>query len=217
MSPPRSFFKPGDHVCSLYATPQEHLAAAVEFLASGLQRRERCVYVCGEYTLDEFRALLGSSGIDVAAEEARGALILGLARDAFVKGGRFDPKGLIDRGELAVSRAIEDGFTGLCAGSDMNFVTEGAAGTDRILQYEALCSDYLHGSPASALCQYDRRRVPAAILEDCLATHPLVRVDGPRLLTNPFYGLRELTEPHPHTIERKLGRIREVNAVRRAD
>jgi hypothetical protein len=29
--------------------------------------------------------------------------------------------------------------------------------------------------------------MPATLLDHCLATHPVVRIDGPILLTNPFY------------------------------
>lgn len=41
-----------------------------------MSRNERCLYVCGEQTPDEFRAALQAAGIDVAREEARGALVL---------------------------------------------------------------------------------------------------------------------------------------------
>src|SRR6266850_2077362 len=41
--------------------------------------------------------------------------------------------------------------------------------------------------PVVLLCQYSRAKLSPKILESCLATHPRVRVEAPRLLRNPFY------------------------------
>ena len=38
-------FSHGDHICTLYETEAEHLAVATTFIAEGLQRGERCLYV----------------------------------------------------------------------------------------------------------------------------------------------------------------------------
>src|SRR5581483_8981825 len=62
---PRMHYKQGDHVCTLYSTREEQMAAAVEYIRGGLSRGERCLYVVGEHTPDEFRTGLREAGIDV--------------------------------------------------------------------------------------------------------------------------------------------------------
>lgn len=59
---------------------------------------------------------------------------------------------------------------------------------------------------ALGLCLY-RRTMPPEFLDHCLATHAVVRVDGPLLLTNPFYELPEdamIRKPRTEHVERKL-------------
>ena len=68
---PRLSYNEGDHVCTLYFSPEEQLGAAVEYIRGGLSRNERCLYICCEHSVDEFRSELTKAGIDVEAEEAR--------------------------------------------------------------------------------------------------------------------------------------------------
>src|SRR5690242_13381152 len=89
MSSRRLVYQQGDHICTLYSSPEEQLKAAVEYIKSGLGRGERCLYVCGEHTPKQLRMALRLAGIDVKSQEQRGALILITKRDAHLKGGRF--------------------------------------------------------------------------------------------------------------------------------
>jgi hypothetical protein len=187
----RLVYVQGDHVCALYTTPEEQLAAAVDYIRQGLARGERCLYVVGEHDLTTFRDALAAGGIDVPAEEARGALILVTKHDAHLKGGAFDPRAMIDLLETAVNDALGAGFTGLCAAGDMNWVLDEAPGTERLAEYEAELNDFYRSSRALGLCLY-RRNLPNVVLDHCLATHAAVRVGGQILLTNPFYELPEI-------------------------
>jgi two-component system, chemotaxis family, sensor kinase Cph1 len=95
MSSRRLVYQQGDHICTLYASLEEQLAAAIEYVNGGLARGERCLYVCGEHAPDAFREALQNAGIDVQAEEARGALILLTKQDAHLSGGSFSPDKMI--------------------------------------------------------------------------------------------------------------------------
>jgi hypothetical protein len=187
MTSPRMQYQQGDHVCTLYSTRDEQLAAAIDYLRGGLSRGERCLYVCCEHTPDEFRDGLRRAGIDVAAEEARGALLLLTKHDGHLKGGRFDPDKMITMLHGAVKDALDAGFAGLCAAGDMSWLLDEADGSERIAEYEARLNAFYPSSRALGLCLYNRDRLPAATLDHSLATHPHVRVDGNILLDNPFY------------------------------
>src|SRR5689334_11634547 len=103
---PRMVYQQGDHVCALYSTPKEQLEAAIEYIRGGLSRGERCLYVCCEHTPKQLRKALQQAGIDVRAEEERGALLLMTKRDGHLKGGTFDPDKMISMLAVAVKDAL---------------------------------------------------------------------------------------------------------------
>ena len=189
---PRFVYQQGDHVCTLFSSPHEQLAAATDYIKQGLERGERCLYVCGEQTPQEFRAALHRAGIDVDIEEGRGALILLTKETGHLKGGSFSASRMISMLSAAVKDALGEGFAGLCAAGDMTWLLDEAPGSDEIAEYEALLNHFYKTNRALGLCQYNRRRLPAAILDHGIATHPTIRIAGPILLTNPFYELPEI-------------------------
>ena len=180
-------YQQGDHVCLLYANREEQLAAATEYIRGGLERGERCLYIVGEHTPDEFREGLRGAGIDVEAEEARGALVLITKHEGHLKGGFFSPDKMISMLHAAVKDALDSGFQGLCAAGDMSWLLDEAEGSHRIAEYEARLNEFYPSSRALGLCLYNRNKLPAATLDHGIATHPHIRVDGNILLDNPFY------------------------------
>ncbi|HEU5453856.1 MAG TPA: MEDS domain-containing protein [Terriglobales bacterium] len=204
MASRRLVYQQGDHICTLYGSPEEQLAAAVEYLVGGLNRGEQCLYVCGEHTPDQMRAALHRAGMDVAAEEKRGALILVTKHQAHLKGGHFSPGGMITVLHEAVKAALDAGFSGLCAAGDMGWVLDEAPGTERLAEYESRLNEFYASNRALGLCQYNRKTLPPAMLDHCIATHRLVRIDGPVALDNPFY------EPPEQAIGRRADEPRHV-------
>ena len=192
LTAPRVVYQQGDHVCTLFSSPEEQLSAATDYIQQGLARNERCLYVCGEQTPDEFRAALETAGIDVAREESRGALVLLTKETGHLNGGSFSASRMISMLKGAVESALADGFEGLCAAGDMTWLLDEAPGSDEVVEYEALLNHFYRSNRALGLCQYNRRRLPTAILDHGMATHPTVRITGKFLLTNPFYELPEI-------------------------
>lgn len=183
----RIHYQQGDHICTLYGDAHQQLQAAIEYIKGGLSRDERCLYVCCEHDIPDFREALRQAGIDVEREEGRGALVLLTRHDGHLKGGSFDPQRMIAMLDVAVKDALDAGFKGLCAAGDMSWVLDEAPGTEKLAEYEALLNRFYREHKALGLCLYNRRTIPPALLDHGLATHPVVRVDGPILLTNPFY------------------------------
>jgi hypothetical protein len=130
----------------------------------------------------------------VAREEAKGTLILLTKESGHLEGGSFSPSRMISMLRNAVENALKDGFQGLCAAGDMTWLLDDAPGSEQIAEYESLLNHFYRNNRALGLCQYNRRRFPAAILDHGLATHPTIRIAGPILLTNPFYELPELAK-----------------------
>jgi len=215
-NPPRLVYQQGDHVCTLYSTPEEQLTAAIEYIRGGLARGERCLYVCCEHECDQFRDALRAGGIDVDAEEARTALVIVTKEQGHLKGGTFSPAKMIEMLRTAVQDTLDAGFAGLCAAGDMNWVLDGAPGSEKIAEYEALLNHFYHSHRALGLCLYNRKTIPPAVLDHCLATHELVRVAGPILLTNPFYELPDYAMhrvAQPDGIDERIDRITGASAA----
>ena len=187
---PRNVYQQGDHVCTLFSSREEQVNAAVDYIRGGLSRGERCLYVCGEQTPDEFRAELRGASIDPAAEEKRGALLL-ITKREHLKGGSFKASRMIETLAGAVADALKAGFAGLCAAGDMTWLLDEAPGSREIVEYEALLNHFYASNQALGLCQYNRNRLPANIVDACLATHRHIRLAGQVLLENPFYELPE--------------------------
>ena len=193
----RLVYQQGHHVCTLYTSREEQLQAAVEYLKAGLERQERCLYVCGEHTCDEMRAALQAAGVDVQRQEERGALVLVTKHEAHLQGGRFAADKMISLLHQAVQDALDAGFDGLCAAGDMGWVLDGAPGTEELGDYEARLNEFYANNRALGLCQYSQKTLPAAFLDHCVATHRFVRMEGPILLENPFYEERAVgRKPH---------------------
>jgi hypothetical protein len=194
---PRLSYQEGDHVCTLFASPDEQLRAAVEYIRGGLARGERCLYVCCERDVDDFRSLLNNAGIAVEAEEARGSLVLLTKHDGHLKEGSFDPDRMITMLQTAVDEALQAGFKGLCAAGDMTWILDEAPGTERLAEYEARLNRFYESNHALGLCLYN-----------------LVRVEGPLLLSNPFFELPEMAvsrKAQPADVMRK---VREIHSAR---
>ena len=143
--------------------------------------------------LQQFRASLNRAGIDVSAALQREALIEATHDNAHLAGGAFDCEGMLGRLSQMLEDTLADGFSGLRTCGDMSWLIGQPKGCQHVIEYEALLNQFFHGVAALGMCQYDRRRLPADVIEDALATHSSV-VEQRRHYPNPLY------RPHPRSI-----------------
>jgi two-component system, sensor histidine kinase PdtaS len=68
----------------------------------------------------------------------------------------------------------------------MSWILEGAPGTDRVFEYEAMMNQFYPTSRAVGLCLYDRRLLDPATLGRALHTHPFVGMSG-EIFNNPDF------------------------------
>jgi hypothetical protein len=180
-------FEQGQHICTVYDTREEQLAVAAAYISDGLARKERCLYAADSLAaLDDIRRELGRQGVDAAAEEFRGALLLLSSDLAHLDGGSFDAERMLRMLNEAVEAALDAGFSGLRTCGDMSWLLRGAEGSHQVLEYEALLNQFFPTVRATGMCQYDRVHLPPHIVEGALARHPWVR-DGRRNRSNSSY------------------------------
>jgi hypothetical protein len=177
----------GDHLCLFYDGLEQQIAIAIDYLARGLFRGERCLYVADEHTLDAMRQGLLAAKIDVDIETERGALVLMSKDQAYLDGGRFDVDRMIAMLKTAVERTLHAGFKGLRAAGDMTWVLDNAPGSDKAIVYEAMMTQFFSGAPALGLCLYSRGQLDPLTLEGALRTHPVALTGDACCDPNPFF------------------------------
>lgn len=189
----------GDHICAVYKTPEEQLADAVDYVADGLSRNERCLYAADEpESLDLFCDALARAGVDARAAERDGRLLLLTKETAHLRGGRFDSESMLHMLSEAVEDALNDGYRGLRTCGDMSWLLDGAPGSEQVVEYEALLNQFFASVRAMGMCQYDVARVPEGLLDHALDTHSSVVVSGTHR-QNPYYRRSSAAAPTAHS------------------
>jgi hypothetical protein len=203
-------FLHGDHVCVLYEGEDEQLAVAAEYVAEGLRSGERCFYAADSSEgLGRFVEALDRTGVDAGGAMTSGALELATKAEAHLAGGRFDSERMLQMLNDAVERALNDGFAGLRTCGDMSWLLDDAPGSGEIVEYEALLNQFFESVRAVGMCQYDRTRLPAGLLDHALATHTSAVIDGGHK-SNPFYQPAVIAMRRPAQPDTVAGKIEEL-------
>jgi PAS domain S-box-containing protein len=175
-----------DHLCLIYETQEEQLAAAVPFIRIGLERGEQCVYIADDNDVEIILAAMRDRGIDAESAIRTGALRVVTKRETYLKTGTFDPDRMIDLLREAVDTAREAGFKAVRATGEMTWALGQDPGTDRLMEYEAKLNYLFPGHDILAICQYNRRRFDPEIIQGVINTHPIV-ICGSLVCRNPYY------------------------------
>jgi PAS domain S-box-containing protein len=178
--------RPGDHLCCLYETEEEHRAVFTPFLRQGLERGEKVLYLVDVHDTTTILDYLRDDALKVEPYVASGQLAILTCDDAAGREGVFEPDEMIDRLGVETEQALAEGYSALRVSREMTWALRGLPGSERLIEYEAKLNEFLHGSQCLAICQYDRRRFDPAVLLDVLSTHPLAIV-GIEVYDNFFY------------------------------
>lgn len=178
--------KPGDHLCAIYETEEEHRALLTAYIRRGLEMNEKVIYIVDARTSETIRGYLRAEGVDVEPYLKNGQLSILTADQSYMRDGIFVPERMIDLLRQETERAISEGYHALRATGEMSWVLRGYPGSERLMEYEAKLNDFFPRNSAVGLCQYDRRRFSADDLIKVLATHPIAAI-GTEIYENLYY------------------------------
>jgi hypothetical protein len=167
------------HSCLSFETVDGFLREGVRFLADGVARGERLVYVSGR-SQDQMRrdvAVLSSP----TELEAAGALTLMSYADVDDLDAVVVPERELGVFAAATAQAVTDGHRGLRVLAEVTGLAAEHDRRSRLLRYEHLATRYMSGHPMSALCGLDRSALDPEALAEFEAVHPHVR--GPATST----------------------------------
>lgn len=164
----------GDHYCGIYRTDEDHRVLVVDFIRQGVERGEKMLYIVNIQTAAQLGAMLAAADIDVDTLLEKRQLVILTAKEAYLKGGQFDPDKMLTLLREETDQALAEGYAALRVTGEMTWALAGDPGSERLVEYESKLNRFFPDSKCYAVCQYDRRRFDAEMLLDILHTHPHV-------------------------------------------
>lgn len=168
--------KLGDHVAFFFKTNEERLAWAIPYIAIGLQRNERCLYIADENTVFEILCRLQDAGVDVRRAQRRGALSVLTKRETYLRHGIFEPAKMISDLHSEVKYSLEQGFSGFRASGEMSWALDLPSALSRLMEYEEALQQRW---PAEfgGLCQYNESLFSPDLVRRMVDIHSVVLRD----------------------------------------
>jgi anti-anti-sigma factor len=164
-----SGFASGDHVCWVYRGEAAFTAAAVEYLAEGLEREEQLLYVADRPAAVLINDLntLG----DVGELIDRGVLSVRSIDDMYVADRQFDAALQVAGYRQRTGAALASGYRGLRVAVDATALVTDARERAQFLRYELAVDDFMTRAPMTAMCAYSHRTLGDATAE-LACVHP---------------------------------------------
>ena len=100
---------PGDHLCWVYDTEEDHQTVITPFLRQGLERGEKVLYIVNAHPAESLFAYLREDGLEVEPYLARGQLRILTATDTYLAQGVFDRDAMIALLRSETARALAEG------------------------------------------------------------------------------------------------------------
>ena len=157
------------HACWLYGDEEEFRTGTLAFLEDGVELGQRLMYVAAG-SVERLRGdLEGLRGLDTML--GAGGLRIMPLENAYEVGRPVDPIAQLTMYSAATSAALVDGYTGLRVVADVTSLVLDAELWPSHTHWECVADRYMAKNPMAALCCYDRRALPDAILGDLACVH----------------------------------------------
>jgi|GEM_PF-2817328 len=174
-----------DHVCLVYGSEQEWSSTVPLFIEDGIDRSEKCVYICNTHQPDFIRRAIMARGIDAGYLESGGQLVIYVFQD-FLKNLELDIYDMINFLYRVTQKAIAEGYTGMRLVMEMKEFPH-IVNAEQILKFETRLNRYLFNRfPCLAMCLYDKQVNDPHFIKDAILAHPLI-VQGEHVFPNTHY------------------------------
>lgn len=176
-----------DHICMIYDTPEQEVAAAALSVEEGLRRGEKCFYVIGENSGAKDiweRVLDGNPKFQEALKS--GQLTVVTSGGNYIQNGQFNPDEMLQVWADLLRQAKSDGYPSMRILGDPAWAIGNPTLERQLIEYEAKVNTFFENNDASAVCLYNRNRYNPGVIRDVLRTHPMV-IYGDHICRNHFY------------------------------
>lgn len=177
----------GSHLCLIYENQEEQFATVIPFIKLGLERNEKCVYIADENTIETVTKAMKLAYFDLFTSSlTKGNLLMLTKTNSYLKDGYFSPEKMIRFLKKSTDEAIASGYKGLQVTGEMTWMLAGDPGSEKLIEYEAKLNNFLPGSRACAMCQYNLKSFSDELMFDVFRTHPFV-IYKSKIIKNPLY------------------------------
>jgi len=163
---------PFEHRVLSYGSDEEFLRCVVPFFTEGSDRSE------------DLLAVMPKSGIELLGDalDGRSAGIEIVDSADWYR----SPRAALDRYRGFLSERLDAGATWIRIAGEIPLQGRSAAQIAAWTRYEAILNLVFASSPATIVCSYDTRSLPADVVDHAGATHPTI-ADGSSGVENPMY------------------------------
>ena len=181
----------GDHLCLIYdKDPLEQMSALIPFIRQGLENNEQFIYIADDISVEQLSLILKMNRIDTGAESNRGALKL-WTRKEWRQPGELDCQKKSEQVRGFIGDALNAGFKGVRFAVEMTWTLAPDISAEKLEHWEATINTiFTPGLPGKIICQYNRHRLPASVINQAFRTHPFAVIEN-GVCRNAFY-----EEPH---------------------
>ena len=177
--------QPGEHLCWLYDSEQDHQTVMSSFLRQGLEEGQKVLCILDSHDEKTVLDYLPTAP-QVDPCRASNRVVFTTSSDAYMRESVFAPEEMIALLRAKTERAIQEGHPALRVSGEMSWSLRGHPGSERLIEYESKLNTFRPVSKCLIICQYDTRQFDADVLLKVLACHPLVIV-GTKLYENFYY------------------------------
>ena len=164
----------GDHACLPFDSDDERWAVRAAFTTEGLARGERVMLFTDPDTSPTAAvSALSECGVPAERAAATGQLEIVVETPGYDPARGFAPEARVALWSAIRADAHDRGYTGLRAAGDMAWAARPDVQPKELAAYEAGLTRLFQRIGFTAICEYDRRVFPAAVLADVTAAHPL--------------------------------------------
>jgi hypothetical protein len=180
----------GDHIAHFYRGADQRFSVLGPYIATGLQRGDRCIVISSPDVADDLRDWLAARDLDAGKAEADGRLIL--------HPGKATKEDMQDLAARVHDEAHAAGHPFVRWAGDGGWALADKMSVHDMLHWEALYDKCSTDWDILALCQFDQTMFSGNVLMDALRSHPYC-VMGQVVVPNPFHTapdalLEELSE-----------------------
>jgi hypothetical protein len=171
------------HVCAFFHSLDEEYQVLLPFIKEGFGRGERIFYIVDPELRAHHLTRLSAAGIDVAAGQASGQLVMLDWSQTYLSTGRFDQDLTMRQFAGARADGRKQGYPRTRFVAHMEWALKGSI--NQLAEYEMTSNVAPLGGDV-AICTYQLEHWGGRLLVSALRSHPLVILGG-LLHENPFY------------------------------
>ncbi len=163
--------RPGEHACSRHADAGDRERLAAAFVAAGLLRSHKVIYLHDRDDAADVLRQLRAGDASVRKALASGQLVLRQAADSHLADGGFDAERTFAVVRAEHDRALAEGFAGLYMAAEMAWAVSAMPDAGALADWERRVDEVLATPGLTLFCQYDPAQFGAASLADAAHAH----------------------------------------------